>query len=1012
MADPNNKFNCSNIKCPRYNELAKIRTKVDFLPTTPTSNRNDYLEDLKLFNSQSNLQGNKTNNYNCSTGISVYPHPTLTSLRKVSTFKDSEDCSDNSEPSNSNGFQVNVKVKANDKYIISEETLKTIIKEFPSYGNYLKSIIILIDNYLIILKDKRGDIDKSQLAIAKVDALKILDDILNSFSESNRGLQYEKFLEKLVKGHGGQLPKNTAASLLYFFLIKNRIIIDKSSIIDLFSIDRHGFFDNVKSIFDILIEIPNYEYIYDTILAYQLTQTEYEKILIYYINKFQELLFSNSLLSTIIKTERESEFIFSIYRTILNSIKDENKFQEFYSKLHKLYKSPKQIAANICYIYLLLHKDVALANETFIKILNFKETVNLNLNHFTHSLRYFLETFFEEVFDINVYKQKVFDYFKFYHREIVDWYSTHSESEEKIKQYHKILELKPILKNAESLFKISLENGFKPLLLESATITQYFTPQVMALSLIYFSFKMNDNLIELANKKTFQHFFNKYSIEVDPFAFDSICNTTINRLYPFVKDFIGRWYGQVYDRGSFIKELEKISFRHDYPEAKLLLNLYKITKPDLGPNEFVEALGIYGSLKQLIQNLWANQTFKIIDTFKKMKIFAQDPNLIPNRVDRENALQWILELQSLRTYNRESFIEKLRSSIQDFYSIDTEFLLLLYEATDYKLEPSDFARQLDIYGGDLYNLIHGIIENKRKFTEPETFRKIQTFIVNNISPNNQNKLLTELRKIQVLRREDFVHRGVQYNFHWIKSHLSQVKDIVLRDNLIEYLSNIENQKFPIDIFDDPKNPRSSDLQFVGDRELVVQTEVIEKFFKGQYLKDITDIFGICNNVKSVVEKYRIEKIGKYPDHPPILGYILMHNDNAFAIEIPVWRPIKNTKNFYIGHIDLLLTNGTDIIIADYKPSQSEVFKAIPQVTSYALMLRDRLCSLGFEKDFNIRCVIFTKNIALEFNPEEITNVILEFIKHEKERSGRKEDLLIKGKGSSLSREMEKLRMDP
>lgn len=122
------------------------------------------------------------------------------------------------------------------------------------------------------------------------------------------------------------------------------------------------------------------------------------------------------------------------------------------------------------------------------------------------------------------------------------------------------------------------------------------------------------------------------------------------------------------------------------------------------------------------------------------------------------------------------------------------------------------------------------------------------------------------------------------------------------------------------------------------------------------------------------------KIGKIPGHNPILNNILMNCQNAIGIEIPIWKPIKNSHLYYIGHIDLLLHQRGKLIIADYKLNEEKIFKALPQLTVYAIMLKNRLETLGVIFENNILCVGFSKDIFYTFNSEILYQKILQFVK--------------------------------
>lgn len=107
----------------------------------------------------------------------------------------------------------------------------------------------------------------------------------------------------------------------------------------------------------------------------------------------------------------------------------------------------------------------------------------------------------------------------------------------------------------------------------------------------------------------------------------------------------------------------------------------------------------------------------------------------------------------------------------------------------------------------------------------------------------------------------------------------------------------------------------------------------------------------------------------------LLITILSNNSNVIGIEVPVW---KIGAINYTEYIDLLAVIDNTLIIADYKPTENEVLRSIPQILAYAYMIKQRLGLGGFK---NILCVGFTNDIAWSFNPSILEAEVLDFINY-------------------------------
>ena len=99
-------------------------------------------------------------------------------------------------------------------------------------------------------------------------------------------------------------------------------------------------------------------------------------------------------------------------------------------------------------------------------------------------------------------------------------------------------------------------------------------------------------------------------------------------------------------------------------------------------------------------------------------------------------------------------------------------------------------------------------------------------------------------------------------------------------------------------------------------------------------------------------------------------------------------------------------NNNYLIVADYKPEEKEIFRSLPQICAYGILLRETLRLYGNISNLQIKCVGFSNKVAWEFSPEKIKYDIVNFIKMV--NSSRKDPLFTKDNRSQLLDEFLKL----
>lgn len=589
----------------------------------------------------------------------------------------------------------------------------------------------------------------------------------------------------------------------------------------------------------LISELPKYKKLSRPIFKYKLTNYDnYFDEIIYYINEIKKNL----------NLEENFIQVNEIFINGLDYIQGANiseKIKRFYLSAPET-KDPRYYSAAFCYLYLRYQNNNNLEQRDFLNIINNFENYQLVEKVFSPIYMYILHNYY--YIDQVSFRDKVSDFLDHYILKAnkVNYFNSQITNETKSK--------------ALELFDIAIENGFK--VKKDSNSNRYIFPQLIAISLLYFSIKQNE----------------------------------------IFEDWITR-----------------------------------------------------DSLKELIGENWDYSTA----TTNRSPIYSDIIEHIP-KIKKRN-------------YSSNDFEELLE---QNPYQ-DTEFLLKIFKNSE--LKPLDFVKKLDIYGGDSVANLAKFVKRGSQFTEPKIFKKIDDFIEKNIS-DHKIELKNDLKRLKSLKVKDFYHQGIKYSFKWNEDRYSikKVNNSSLNYNLYKLFTDIfEGDIIPLNAFNDPSNPRASDYKIQGTNKEPLRAPIINPFIKE--LKEKGEIYIYNQNytlskiAQKVYEKYQADGYPK-PGHKPILTAILIEDEGSYAIEVPIWKSIRNNV-FLLGHIDLIQFRCNTVYVVDFKPDEYSFLTSLPQVGLYGLMLKEFLQI----PDGSIICVIFDKNGAWEYEPHILLTKIKRFI---------------------------------
>lgn len=224
---------------------------------------------------------------------------------------------------------------------------------------------------------------------------------------------------------------------------------------------------------------------------------------------------------------------------------------------------------------------------------------------------------------------------------------------------------------------------------------------------------------------------------------------------------------------------------------------------------------------------------------------------------------------------------------------------------------------------------------------------------------------------QTIRNRLFIHQKIPYAFNWnIEHHKQKISQLnPFRTEFIrlgKFFNRIYSGKIPNNLFNSKLLPRVSRFKIMGIKSIFLKNFGKKLIREGKI--DYLDSNSILPQyAKKVHINFKNDEIGVNPGHGPVLKYILIKDKDAVAIEVPIWKSIKN--KVITGHIDLIQIQQNVVKVIDYKPEGNFMF-SLPQVATYGLLIKSVL------NIKNVKCVSFNKKEAWEYEP----NILLEDIK--------------------------------
>ncbi|MFX1568125.1 MAG: hypothetical protein ACFFCV_07135 [Promethearchaeota archaeon] len=405
-------------------------------------------------------------------------------------------------------------------------------------------------------------------------------------------------------------------------------------------------------------------------------------------------------------------------------------------------------------------------------------------------------------------------------------------------------------------------------------------------------------------------------------------------------------------------------------------------------------------------------------TSKKMSLtkITKLLELSQNKTDRlrdylKDTIQKHLNVKLERfDYTNETFIIKLNELWNQTKKQDVLFIKNLFEILDFDIttfmkkvisfnfavKPSYLIRKL--LDSSLTTSVYlKIKKNIRRLSKKNEITQHQYTEI--------EELTNEILKEKVLKGKDLNNGSIKYKFRFSPNSIDKIEDNSKREKILNFVDNIDIDKYPLELFNNPKLRCSSFILKGTPKEQVTSKEIISQLINPLISNGYLEKNGedkITTKLKRVAEEetnlYN-EFYNRNPTHEPIQLQSINNIGEIIGMEIPVW----NTNKEITGHIDLLGIKKDFLVIGEYKPTIYKVYKGLPQVCLYAKLISELL---GIEID-KIECIIYNKDLSLRFKPEPVLEAILKLV--QSLNSKRKVKLKLKDQNKFyLEEELQKL----
>jgi len=201
----------------------------------------------------------------------------------------------------------------------------------------------------------------------------------------------------------------------------------------------------------------------------------------------------------------------------------------------------------------------------------------------------------------------------------------------------------------------------------------------------------------------------------------------------------------------------------------------------------------------------------------------------------------------------------------------------------------------------------------------------------------------------------------------MKNRIKNLSNINLQRSLSSFLKDILIGNFPIHIFDDINSFRASNLMFKGTcNNKLAMRDLLFHLDATSFITE-TDTHNLQFQTDKFITKF-MKLYGVYPNHSNVLNFLFMNNTNLVSLETLVWKRMSYKNNYMTGHIDALIIDDNCLKICDLKRNKYEIIRYLPQLITYAKLLRNYLKKYVVPLNISISCIGLSPDMVYEFDP--------------------------------------------
>ncbi len=521
-------------------------------------------------------------------------------------------------------------------YVRNDEKLSCGIKQNrskPRPNN--ETIFPLNDNYSVYVtsipneeswKDKVFSSLKNNFSILGypskfiITGEKLLFEIFNYLKTNHKENYFIYFMNNFRVSD----PIYFSNSLTYIILKKHLIQISQTELALKLNVKITAINECLYTLYKFLKKTPEENlFILSLLKLNQLLETDFIQLFQHYAKNYFKFLEINFNIS--FNIIEDIDHLLSILHSVIK-----NNYTNFCNHLNV--KNTKIVASSLCYIFVVFFKNARITQKDFITTFNKCSSYKINYGKFSELYSYFILNF--NIFCKDTYSISIDSFLEDFLEDLSNWKHLNPNS---IGEFDKIYYLNFMIELKNTLLK----TGFKIVFVSKSKEIHYYFPQTFALTLICFTFRLKE--LFTFNSSHISEIFN-YNLN-NRYIIDKK-----NRLYPFIRNNLGRLQSQTYSKEDFIEILNSYIKEFFHSETSFILDLFNSC--DLTPQNFAKLIGYRsGRLTSLIEVAKKNINFILPNTFNKFENFIY--HYIPLNLQD----YFISDLDNLKQTRHKEFVQ-------------------------------------------------------------------------------------------------------------------------------------------------------------------------------------------------------------------------------------------------------------------------------------------------------------------------------------------------------------------